>query len=1039
MRKTIIALILVIPMVFVLVVFSSVKLVALSVDISANGIRIYAENAENGTLYVNMSEEREYTVTAEVMPENAKNRGYKLSSADPSVVDVTEEGKLILKREGTVDITATSDDMGYTDSLSVVVAATGPYDLSFSLFRDGGEDLLTEGEGGYGAELETGRYRYAVSILPAEYMEYTITPHEGTTAVIDEGAHTILFPFSGEAGLTVTVPGLNGNVLRKDVTLGVTRPREGILVNGAAGGNTVKLAQGARSATLYLECDKWPTFECDHATAETVQLGTHRYRLDITLEEVSEERLTAQITSDKQSAEVVFSFAEFDYSISSDLTIESEEGTPSTAVVVGNAYRFYAVSDVAGADITYEWTLNGGKEYLTVSENTASCTVKIGQAGDYTLRVAARRGGEPIGDEHTVTVHAVENIGAVRIDNNVNADLAEAYTIAGYAYDASLKAIKQNYILNTFTFTPGKAQPLVKAGEEIVYTVSNPTVAKVEVIEGNVNVIPLGEGRVTVTAEWRWNKAFKKNLRTSLVLNVIADAVSVTSAPEYTKAMEEGRVTVLKNDISLGTDQNGTVYDDGVLENILQTHRMKSTYNIEWYKHTDLVTGGMDLHEEDAYISYVSEITNDLYGNGFSIDADAFTHALDGTGQARFKSYRGPLYFVAYKDTATVAGQDNCAFLIRKDGIRLYGVNLLGCKDSSLLSEGSYDLTQLNLVGTTLEVNADCEIINCRIRNGRNVVRTYGGNRDGNGYFVSQTTVDAVTDKDRILVRIEGCILSQGREFILKMGANRALQANTVNGAEPQLRDKDKKAYTINGKSNWYGDLLKDQYFYDHYVMTDVTLKDSVLETSGFFTVGIESNFAGTFLYNGTRGHDYRYFTKSWEYSGGTSYASVLRLEGDVRLYDWKDVSLVDSSTLIESPIGALSAWLKLDVAKMLDFVYNTDPAAYKNVFAVQNGKKFVHGGIAFYGGGRNYSQLDISGLTGTYKSFEHYQINISVLSGAEDATMKNQGDILPSAAGTNDFNFFMYSANGTAGYSAQLADSAAGIKYKGIQPVPAF
>ena len=250
MRKTIMALILVIPMVFVLVVSSSVKFAALSVDISASGIHIYADNVEDGTLYVDMSEDREYTVTAKVMPENAKNRGYKLTSDAPSVVDVTDEGKLILKSEGTASITATSDDKGYTDSLSVVVAASGPYALSFSLYG-GNADLLTlEEDGSYSAELNTGRYDYSVSILPAEYKEYTLTASAETMAIIDEGEHSILFPFSGEASFTIAVP---NSTLKKDVHINVKKPHDGIIVNGGTGDDAVKLAWGARRTSLYRE------------------------------------------------------------------------------------------------------------------------------------------------------------------------------------------------------------------------------------------------------------------------------------------------------------------------------------------------------------------------------------------------------------------------------------------------------------------------------------------------------------------------------------------------------------------------------------------------------------------------------------------------------------------------------------------------------------------------------------------------------------------------------------------------------------------
>ena len=426
-----------------------------------------------------------------------------------------------------------------------------------------------------------------------------------------------------------------------------------------------------------------------------------------------------------------------------------------------------------------------------------------------------------------------------------------------------------------------------------------------------------------------------------------------------------------------------------------------------------------------------------MYGNGKSIDASKFTHALDGTGKALF--YKGPLYFVKYREMASVAGQDNCAFLIRTDGVTLYGVNLLGCSDSLLENEnGEYDLTKLNKTGTTLEINASCKILNCRVRNGRNVVRAYGGNRNGNKYFIDSLSENSAgVNDERITVQIEGCILSQGREFILKIGANRALRASRLNGQEPVLRDANARAYTESGTSNQYSGIsyTPGDYFYDHYVMTDVTLKNSVLETSGLFTVGIESNFSGEFLYEGASNHDWRTFTREWERSGGTSFASVLRLEGDVRLYDWKDISLIDASTLIESPIGELREWLKLDIKGMIDLVSKKNPSVYGNMIeTTSSGKQYVHGGIALYGGGRNYSSVDLTKLENS-SDLEHFNINISVL---KDGTgfMPKQGDILPGAAGTHDFNFYMYSTESKLNFVKQENDELKGLKYKGVSPV---
>lgn len=124
----------------------------------------------------------------------------------------------------------------------------------------------------------------------------------------------------------------------------------------------------------------------------------------------------------------------------------------------------------------------------------------------------------------------------------------------------------------------------------------------------------------------------------------------------------------------------------------------------------------------------------------------------------------------------------------------------------------------------------------------------------------------------------------------------------------PSLLDESGNPYDV--QTN---DYLNDKYFYDTYVMTDVTLKDSVLETSGLFSVGIETNFAGTVLY----AQQDSIIFEGWPGTGGTSFPSVLRLEGDVRMYDWKDLSLVDSSTLIDSE----QSRFKLNISAMLDYV----------------------------------------------------------------------------------------------------------------------
>lgn len=217
--------------------------------------------------------------------------------------------------------------------------------------------------------------------------------------------------------------------------------------------------------------------------------------------------------------------------------------------------------------------------------------------------------------------------------------------------------------------------------------------------------------------------------------------------------------------------------------------------------------------------------------------------------------------------------------------------------------------------------------------------------------------------------------------------------------------------------------------------MTDVTLKDSVLETSGLFAVGVESNFSGVVLYQNSSSSGMNF--EGWPGTGGTSFASVLRMESDVRIYDWKRLDLIDSSTLIESALPEF----QLDIAGMLNYACSKEPEKYGDLIAEYDGEQVVHGGIALYGGGKNYAQISMDGLETSLREDygSGYRVNLSILDGADDEGMAHQGAYLVAAAGTQDFRFYMFGKNSVNSYEKQLADEDAGIKYDGIGRLSAF
>ncbi|HIZ02727.1 MAG TPA: Ig-like domain-containing protein [Candidatus Borkfalkia avistercoris] len=1019
MRKNIIALMLVLPLLFVFVVFSSGNAASLGVSVSASGIEIL--NAPEGGLRIDLAEyDNDFQVVAEVFPENASDKGYsfrveEVEGSEFASVTVDEDGTVRAQSAGSARVVAVSNDGAYTDSMTVIVSSSKPYDMRVSLYDfAGGEDLLTETEEGYEATLPTGSYRFATSLSPSGFAGAEVKVESGFAVV--EG-DTVMLPFAGTAVLSFTVEEGAFGAIEKRVTLQAVRRStvSGITVNGEEGA-TLSVERSSASASFYVQAESEPVLESNENIAEATVTpaegaGAGCYIVEVVFTDARADEFTAVVTAGGAQTTITFSFGSFAFDVRSTLPVQG-----GSVMLESSPVTFYAVSSVMAEGITYKWSVGECEEGLKVSLSpsaaSSSCVVTALGTGAFTLVVAAYRNGYLLDiDPVTAELEVVREVTSVQIANRTDAGLAKMTAVAGRTYGEDGALLDYSYALDIRAYrnTEELSSPL----SDLEFSVSDPSLAKLIVTDAAVFLQAVGTGEVAVSVVWAGNESFGRTVAASLTLNVVADGVLCDTSGEVFAAADASLPVVLGADVMLGED----IKDD---ETALRARlgRMKSTYNTEFYENMSM--------SSEAYVNYVIEFKNDVYGNGFSLNAEYFTNAQDGTGMPLL--YRGPLYFVSYGAFASVAAQDNIAYLVRTDGVTLYNVTFLGCSDSSLEEDGQYKLENLNTVGTVLEVNADCNILNCRIRNGRTVVRVYGGNRDGGSYFIESLSQNKGCDEERINVRIEGCVISQGREFLLKVGANRALRANAANGAEPSFTDGSGMPYSA--QTNNY---LTDEYFYGMYVLTDVTLKNSVLETSGLFSVGMEANFSGMVLAENSAETGINF--EGWAGTGGTSFASVLRLEGDVRMYDWKDISLIDSSTLIDSQMPQFD----LDIGGMLEFAMHADPESYGDILASYEGDQVVHGGIAVYGGGKNYARLDFGGMNGEVSDFSEYLVNISILADSEDSEMAAQGTFLPVAAGTQDFRFYMYGSGSQNSYGKQLSDAAAGVKYEGITRVSAF
>lgn len=1063
MRKNVIALMLIIPLLFIFVLFSSGNVASLGVEIPVKSIEI-KDKPQNGTLAVDLADmpnENLLKLEVEIFPENASNKNitFRVYNIDgegketegDDVVKM-EGNKIVPIKAGSVRIVAISNDGGFTDSIKVIVSSSKPYDFDFSMYRmtdsDRSENLLFQsGENGYSSSsLQSGNYVYHTKVIPSGYYAADIRVEQGF-ASISAGMGTILLPFSGKTVLSAKLKDglINGQpgVIEKTVELNVEKPESdvGFTINGSGeSSHSLTVAEnegGGEELTFYVEGSALPAVSGDdiqsYAPTEIKDMPGC-YELNVKFNENHGEETYLIVSVGGKTRTVTVNFSIFAFTVTSNVPITENGNNKSATILAGMPFEFYAVPSVAVSNVNYNWTVNGTDEWaddwdndwVNKEDSDAKCTITANNYVKFYLTVNAVRGSIAINPVE-IEITVIRNVTSVNLRNSlsdkVQNSLAKIPALAGKFFDETGTIQDKLIDMEIICYNNATVLEDVNLSDDLVITVSDRRLLTAIPMFDSITLDPRGTGEAVVSVSWKGNEAFGAEVSDSVTFFVAANATEVYTSDQLSQIVESEREVVLGADIMLGTNADGT---DKTIEErraILDSHKIKSTFNIEYYKNMG--------KEDQASVCYAMEFKNNVYGNGYSINAEKFTNAQDGSGVPQL--FKGPLAFVSFQEVISVAGQDNIAFLVRMNDITISNVTLLGCSDDSLLDEnGQIALSKLKNVGTTLEINGDgVNILNCRVRNGRNVVKVYGGNKSGSRYFIDSLAANTGCDGERIVVNIEGCILTQAREFILKLGANRALRANAANGGnEPDLVDLNNKAYKY--QTNEY---IENPDFYSRYVMTDVTLKDSVLETSGLFTIGVESNFSGSYL-----SLDVAERFEGWAGTGGTSFASVLRLCGDVRLYDWKDISLVDSSTLIEANVslGELAPMVKLDIEAMIKFVRNNKDG-YRNIVQDYDGKEYVHGGIACYGGGKNYAQISFDGLKESLRDFTQYNINIGVLAESDDPILQRQGQVLPAAAGTKDFRFFMYGADSQNNYDNQLADSASGNKYDGVKPVKIF
>lgn len=1015
MKKKVYALALVIPIIFIFVVYSASKTAQINVDVPVSSISI-TNPTDNGVLQIDLAEKQEVFIGVEVKPKLAKNKSFTYSvkneQSDSDIISVDgQSGKLLICGVGKAKVTVTSNDGGFSDSITVLSISSKVLDFVPVVTDDDGKRaVLTETvsqEYDYSARLsgECGFYTFGSDINPGSLSHADVNWSSSDETVLEiNDAGTGYIKRSGTVFVTARLDsGINGGIEKKiKIEADVPLSDSGIAVNGKTR-PVVYAERGSDRVEFVIErqSEGKIVIEGENCVgAELTQIAPNAYIASVLFNgnQSDETVLRARLeNSGKPHMNISVRFTEYEFNI-----VTSYDASPDGRIYQkqNGTTAFVAVSNLGFEGLDFEWSVEG-EAFESVKISNGKCFVSARKSGEGELTLRMKRGGEVIGEISRI-IESVRDVGAI-----IFADNSGDWGIGGMPVYGGLEFDKEVYcdskpLLELFLKT---AEGLVVYdGNDVEFEVPEDGPISYAVDSEGLKAVLIGSGQAVITAKWKYAEYFGEKVQSSFSFIAKADAVNVSDYPQLARAASDKKAIVLKKDIMLGFK--------GAALNELKTmaSAMPTTYDWRYYRN-------QGKQRPDVY--YLVEFFNDVYGNGFELNAEYIANARDRTGRPLL--FKGPLDFVSM-GTAAVKAQDNAAFLIRTDGVVLDNLVLKSCSDESLTANGSLDLSRLNYVGTTLEICAKNVILrNCRISNGRNVVRIFGGGvTDGSPIVSDASEVDAAAERAQVL--IDKCILSNAREFILKTGSNRAVDATGSDKNSFRVATLDREDGL---PYNQFENNLSDEYFVRKYLITDVTLKDSVLLNSGIFSIGIDTHFSGIML----DGH-HLLSTKNWYDLAATSFATALRLEGDVRLYDWKKLSEIDSSTLIETTGGA-DAYLTFNIPAMLDKLYDGGNNDFKDIFTEYNGEKYVHGGIACYGGGYNYAAVCTKNFTG--ENFRDYRINLSILADKETDKLSNlylQGTLLPAAAGLEDFRFFIYGDGSESSYLKQLEQLADGSAY---------
>ncbi len=985
MAKKLILLLLIIPIVVMILLFAATQTLSNLVEVPVTGIEIIGTDE---FVYLDVDKGESHTLEYAVYPTTAKNKDISVSAEAfnerpiPEFDFAVEDGKVTItpKSAGAARIVLTTVSGGFRDSIVVYADSTK---------LKGIESTITN------SELYVGENAAILTTFLPENPSNTLLKYVSSDPnVVTVNANGVVFA-NGKGTATVTVISEYDRSIQDTVTVTVSN-RDAMDIT-VVGGATATF-QGKGSVSVSIQSD------------DAIALENFSYRiLDESGNVIPEAVIAAAFNVNGTTVTLDYEFKDANYvgTITVEITFTHEDITITKSCEISKMreieisfggkefFDIYAgmtslvphTLTPEDAEVSYQVATSNDNITATVNNN-GNVVITAQKAGITQITLTATN----LADSTQVKTATITIV--VRPRNMTVTEAAREYgiektfTIGGYEYTTTGNLVASALGERAFALH-FKTPTEMGAGfiENITWRSSSD-----EVLIDKNGVISFANdtfvGEVQFWASFNYGGIDGIEEKTSAyTIRCVANGINAYSYVDLYRATtkDHDHQIVLHNDIK---DDFGYINGEVIYTEI------DTTYDKTYYRN--------DPAAGEAKVKILLEFKNDLYGNGHIINAHNVTYKITKTEENGVIErtldpnalFKGPLNFVMMREdngaTISVKAQDNICFALY-EGVTISNVELRGC-DLEGDEDGNQDLVDLDYIGTTVEILGDnVNIAYSRITNGRTVLRAFG---------------DAENSEKVIHVNITNSVLSGAREFIMRIGSNRFIDGVDGN-ISPNLPGDTKGEYNSKKEYHTFTDEQKQAYD-EKYINTFVTVKNSVLKDTGIFAIGMDSHFAGPALHDG-RGlgavnPNFEKYLGKWYDLAKTSYGAKLYFEGDVELYNWKDLEDIDSSTLIK--IEGVSAFdMELNLKEMVELASQKD--VFRNILTPHKEKNYVHAGIAFFGGGKNYSIFDSESEI----SLGRYEVSLDIV---------NQ-TILKIAAGNEDFYFFIYDR--TSSFTPQMQE----------------